>query len=107
MNCPVKLQKTESRSLLIEWDDGHVQEIPFRVLRDRCRCAVCNAKRQSETDAPTPKGMLKVLSAAETMPLDILKMHPLGNYAYSIHFSDDHSSGIYTLEMLRSLGGEE
>jgi DUF971 family protein len=46
---------------------------------------------------------LPVLSIAETMPLDIVLMHPVGNYAYNIHFSDGHSSGIFTFELLRSL----
>ena len=31
-------------------------------------------------------------------------MQPVGNYAYSIHFSDGHNSGIYTLDYLRHLG---
>jgi DUF971 family protein len=47
---------------------------------------------------------LTVLSAAETQPLKITQMHPVGRYAYSIHFSDGHDTGIYTLELLRELG---
>jgi DUF971 family protein len=31
-------------------------------------------------------------------------MQPTGRYAYSIHFSDGHDTGIYTLELLRELG---
>ena len=38
-------------------------------------------------------------------PLAIAGMKPVGQYAYSIEFSDGHSSGIYTLEYLRELGG--
>jgi DUF971 family protein len=30
-------------------------------------------------------------------------MTPVGQYAYSIEFSDGHSSGIYTLDYLRAL----
>lgn len=101
---PVALKKTEDRKLLIEWDDGTVQEIPFRVLRESCRCAVCNAKREKELKSPPPMGALNVLSAAEVAPLDIEKMHPAGNYAYNILFSDGHSTGIYTFEMLRGIG---
>ena len=36
--------------------------------------------------------------------LSIAGMQPVGQYAYSIEFSDGHSSGIYTLEYLRELG---
>jgi DUF971 family protein len=31
-------------------------------------------------------------------------MEPVGNYAYSIHFSDGHDTGIFTFEFLRQLG---
>ena len=31
-------------------------------------------------------------------------MKPVGNYAYSIDFSDGHDTGIYALERLRELG---
>ena len=51
--------------------------------------------------APPP--LLPVLSPAETVPLAIAAMQPVGQYAYSIEFSDGHSSGIYTLEYLREL----
>jgi len=36
----------------------------------------------------------------------ILGMKPVGNYAYSISFSDGHDTGIFTLEFLRELGKE-
>ena len=37
-------------------------------------------------------------------PLKIIAMKPVGNYAYSIAFSDGHDTGIYTLELLQELG---
>jgi DUF971 family protein len=46
-----------------------------------------------------------VLAAAEIAPLQIVGMQPVGQYAYSIDFSDGHSSGIYTLEYLHELAG--
>ena len=105
---PIHLEKTDNRCLLIEWNDGLQQEIPFRNLRDHCRCANCIEKRMEslqETPAGTKKlsNELPVLSIAETLPLDINSMHPVGNYAYNIHFSDGHSAGIFTFELLRSI----
>ena len=44
------------------------------------------------------------LGDAETRPLRIAAMKPVGNYAYSIEFSDGHDTGIYTLTTLRELG---
>jgi DUF971 family protein len=43
---------------------------------------------------------------AEARPLRLLGMKPVGNYAYSIAFSDGHDTGIFTLEFLRELGVE-
>ena len=75
--------------------------IPIRELRDRCPCATCREKR----NAPPPKpNLLQVLSAAETKPLTLTEFKPIGNYAYSIGFSDGHDTGIYTIEFLKELG---
>ncbi len=98
---PVKLQRdTASRSLVIQWSDGQEQQIPFRTLRDRCPCAGCRTPQ----DEPKPdSGGLNILSPAETMPLEIVAMRPVGNYAYHIEFSDQHNTGIFTFDLLRSL----
>jgi DUF971 family protein len=100
---PIQLEKTTDRCLLITWSDDTQQKIPFRKLRDNCRCANCIEKRMDEAKPDKPTNVLPVLSAAEAQPLDILQMHPVGNYAYNIHFSDGHSAGIFTFELLRSL----
>lgn len=106
--APVRLQKTDSRELLIEWNDGLTQLIPFRSLRNGCQCATCMDKRMQDQKDKN-KGTLPVLSAAEAKPLDIEKMHPVGNYAYNIQFSDGHNTGIFTFELLRLLspGGND
>jgi len=83
----------------ITWSDGHRAVYTPRLLRDACPCATCRETRGRA--APPP--LLPVLSPAETVPLAIAAMQPVGQYAYSIEFSDGHSSGIYTLEYLREL----
>ena len=105
---PIRLEKTDDRSLLIQWSDEVEQTIPFRKLRDNCRCANCidkqlEAANETSTGEKKLSNELPVLSIAETLPLDIVSMHPVGNYAYNIHFSDGHSAGIFTFELLRSL----
>jgi DUF971 family protein len=109
---PIGLERTKDRHLVIQWQDGMEQRIPFRVLRDGCRCANCTEKHQlykpvDGEQKEKPKTVsLPVLSLAETMPVEIVTMHPAGNYGYKISFSDGHSTGIYSFELLRSLGSK-
>lgn len=98
---PRQLSVAGENRLRIEWNDGEVREYTFRELRDQCPCASCREKRNAE---PPPPTQLTVLSPAETQPLAINSMQPVGNYAYSITFSDGHNTGIYTLEFLRKIG---
>jgi DUF971 family protein len=97
---PTNVSLLPPNRLRIEWSDGSTREYSVRELRDGCPCATCREKR-SHPAAPT---LLPVLSAAETQPLAIRAMKPVGNYAYAISFSDGHDTGIYTIEYLRELG---
>jgi DUF971 family protein len=99
---PTKLELVEGR-LRIGWSDAQTREYTVRELRDACPCATCREKR-SQPPAAAP--LLPVLTAAEIRPLTIGGMQPVGNYAYSIAFSDGHDTGIYTLTHLRQLGRE-
>jgi DUF971 family protein len=105
---PTKLARLDNNRLLIEWDDGQRREYTPKELRDRCPCATCREQRTEKAAAPAAGkpslGMLPVLSAAETRPLAIAGMRPVGNYAYSIDFTDGHGTGIYGMELLRELG---
>ena len=98
---PTKLRLTGTGRLRIEWSDGEVREYAVRDLRDACPCATCREKRSASSP---PLTELPILSMAEARPLSISGMKPVGNYAYSIEFSDGHNTGIYTLESLRELG---
>ena len=86
--------------LQIIWRDGQVREYSVRELRDNCPCATCLEKRAAEQ----PAELLPILRVAEAQPLRITKMEPLGHYAYSIEFSDGHDTGLFPMELLRSLG---
>jgi len=102
--APISL-KGDAESLRIEWSDGVVHRLPWRVLRERCPCATCTGHGDGPPPAPPP-GSLPVLSAAEAQPLRVLGMRPVGNYAYGINFSDGHNTGIYSITYLRELGEE-
>ena len=100
---PTDIKLEENNLLKIQWDDGKEHRLPIQVIRDTCPCATCREKR---TEEKTPSNELNVLSLAETQPLRLLGIAPVGNYAYSINFSDGHDTGIFTLEFLRKLGEE-
>src|SRR3954464_11744686 len=102
-NQPQKLEIVEPDRLRISWSDGHIRDYPFRELRDLCPCATCREKRNAPPASPL---QLPIISAAEAQPLRIVAMKPVGNYAYSIDFSDSHNTGIYTLNSLRAMGQE-
>jgi len=98
---PVSLKGTET-ALRIEWADGVVHELTWKLLRDACPCATCREKRLHPQ--PVDDGLLPVLSVAEARPLKPTAMRPVGNYAYGIEFGDGHNTGIFSLEYLRHLG---
>lgn len=101
MERPTNLSLTADNQLLIEWSDGQNRVYSFRELRDHCPCASCREKR---LQPPPPSTILPVISAAEAQPLKLLDMSPVGNYAYTIKFSDGHDTGIFTFALLRELG---
>ena len=97
---PVKLALAEGNRLLIDWSDGQRRTYSIRELRDACPCATCREKRSQ----PADPFALPVLKEVQTQPLTISAMEPMGNYAYSIHFSDDHDTGIFAFDLLKQLG---
>ena len=100
-NYPAQLELSGESNLLIGWSDGERRRYAFSELRNSCPCATCREKRNAPPKSPL---MLPIISAAEAQPLKILGMKPVGNYAYSIAFNDGHDTGIFTFELLRSLG---
>lgn len=99
--APSKLELASPDRLRITWNDGQVREYAVRELRDKCPCATCREKRNAPESSAL---LLPIISDADIRPLRITAMKPVGNYAYSIDFSDGHDTGIYTLESLRELG---
>jgi DUF971 family protein len=98
--CPEKLELVDGMRLRITWSDNQVRDYAFRELREACPCATCREKRKS----PPAATLFPIVTEADIRPLRITAMKPVGNYAYSIEFSDGHNTGIYTLESLRELG---
>ena len=100
---PTKIERTDDGGLRIQWSDAQTLLYSLRELRDSCPCATCREKRKQ----PEEPALLPVLSSAETRSLAVAGMKPVGNYAYGITFSDGHDTGIYSFELLRTLGKSE
>ena len=100
MIYPTALQITADNHLLIDWSDGQQRKYSVRGLREACPCATCREKRSQ----PKDPFALPTLKQVQTEPLKIAGMQPMGNYAYSIAFSDGHDTGIFAFDLLRQLG---
>ena len=99
---PTALSLLPDGALQITWSDQQTRAYPVKQLRDACPCATCREKRTAPSDEPPQ--LFTILKPEEARPLKIEGLQPVGNYAYSIAFSDGHDTGIYTLEFLRELG---
>jgi ATP-binding protein involved in chromosome partitioning len=78
--------------LKIEWDEsGHEAFYPARALRLACPCAGCVEEMSG-----------RPLLDPATVPTDIrpVSVGLVGAYGIKIHWSDGHSTGIYTFESL-------
>ena len=92
---PVSVGPSEDgRLLVIEWRDGHRSEYRPRHLRLQCRCAGCVDERTGE----------KILDPSSVEPgVYPLAIRYVGRYALGFDWSDGHSTGIYTFELLREV----
>lgn len=78
----------------IAWEDGHESYYPGHYLRCACACAHCieeTSGRKILQDDSVPKDV------------SVVELHPVGNYAISVRWSDDHDTGIYSYDRLREL----
>ncbi|MEM1150086.1 MAG: DUF971 domain-containing protein [Pseudomonadota bacterium] len=82
--------------LHLEFDDGTSGEVGYKRLRENSPSAEV---RGHGAGPPPPQ---------PPVPEDItvLKAEPVGRYAVRIHFSDGHSSGLYTWSLLYELAIE-
>jgi ATP-binding protein involved in chromosome partitioning len=91
---PVGLGSTRD-GIEIQWQDGTVLEYDFRGLRLACPCAQC-------IDEMTGAKILQ----PNMVPVDVRAsiIESVGAYAFRFNFSDGHATGLYTFELLRSIG---
>ena len=93
---PEAIDVVPDGALRILWPGGHEVTIPAARLRDLCPCAEC-----------VEEGTGRKLLDPATIPASIRpeQVLPVGNYAIQIHWSDGHSTGIYSGQTLRDASG--
>ena len=86
-------QPTENEVQIL-WKDAHESIYTGYALRLACRCAIC-------IDEISGNKRLR----GESISKDVRprSIDPVGRYAIRFHWSDGHSTGIYTFEQLREL----
>jgi len=84
----------EDRELELVWEGDEVSRLPFRLIRQNCRCAAC-------VDEFTGRQVLDKESVPE--PIHPEDVSLTGNYALKIRWSDTHDSGLFTWDHLRSI----
>lgn len=94
-NIRVKnIAQGNERTLGIQWTDGRTDAYDVVALRRQCPCAQC-------VDEWTHQRTLKPTDVPDTVRP--VRIDSVGSYALKIQFSDGHSTGIYTFQMLREL----
>ena len=101
---PEHIAISKSKGIHIDWKDGHHSQYGIGYLRDKCPCAQCTGAHGTP---PRPAGGEEqggsALFPMFKPALKMLNAEPVGNYAIRIHWSDGHSSGIYSWEHLRAI----
>jgi DUF971 family protein len=93
---PTALSLQPDGKLVIEWSDGRRRRYAVGELRQKCPCATCHYERDTADQT--------VESPKDFSAVTLSQVLPVGNYAYNIQFSDGHSTGIFSLEMLLEWG---
>ncbi|MGQ0793331.1 MAG: DUF971 domain-containing protein [Deltaproteobacteria bacterium] len=98
---PLEISEFSDLALMILWEDGHESLYIYEDLRRACPCAVCADAREK----PLPKLGLRRMIPIQTSSDGIkpLDMERVGRYALKFVWSDGHSTGIYSFELLRRL----
>ncbi len=84
--------------LLIKWDDDSEADVTLKVLRDNCPCANCAGEK--DVFGNVYKGQETVKTDASYR---LMGIEPVGYYGLRPFWGDNHSTGIFTGEMLIAL----
>jgi DUF971 family protein len=91
---PTELRlRKDRKALVVIFDDGESFELAAEYLRVRSPSAEVQGHSPSERRVVAGK-----------QDVQILEVHPVGNYAVRLVFDDTHSTGIFSWDYLFELG---
>jgi DUF971 family protein len=91
---PTELRLRKDRKILtVAFDDGETFDLPAEYLR------VCSPSAEVQGHSPSERR-----TVAGKQNVEILELHPIGNYAVRLVFDDMHSTGIFSWDYLFELG---
>jgi len=85
----------DRRSLTVSFDDGESVTLPAEYLRVESPSAEVQGHNPDERKTVPGK-----------RDVQIMEIHPIGNYAVRLVFDDMHSTGIYSWDYFHQLGHE-
>lgn len=110
-HTPLEIKRLGTEGIQIAWSDGTIHNISSRCLRENCPAADSRARRGEDTHAAPlttrKKSRLAVISATIDEEISLQKIWSIGTYAIGMEWKDGHSTGIYTYDLLFSLGEQE
>jgi DUF971 family protein len=88
----------DGKQLVLTWDDGARSSVSAQLLRQHCPCAECVDEWSGKRTFDNTKVNADFTASQLT---------PVGNYAVSMVFKDQHRTGIFNWELLRKLSGAQ
>src|SRR5262250_3799247 len=94
---PTELRLRKDRKMLtVAFDDGATFDLPAEYLR------VCSPSAEVQGHSPSERR-----TVAGKQNVEILEIHPIGNYAVRLVFDDMHSTGIFSWDYFAKLGRDQ
>jgi len=91
---PTELRlRKDRKTLTVVFDDGESFDLAAEYLR------VCSPSAEVQGHSPSERR-----TVAGKQEVEILEVHPIGNYAVRLVFDDMHSTGIFSWNYLFELG---
>jgi DUF971 family protein len=91
---PTELRlRKDRKTLTVAFEDGETFDLPAEYLR------VCSPSAEVQGHSPSERR-----TVAGKQNVEILEVHPIGNYAVRLVFDDMHSTGIFSWAYLFELG---